>query len=69
MFTSKPQHDIHMYIVIYLFSYFILIIIYFFILLFTFFPTNFRPYTIVGAYIDVDPWNLLSPYWEGVFQD
>jgi hypothetical protein len=55
MFTSKPQHDIHMYIVIYLFSYFILIIIYFFILLFTFFPTNFRPYTIVGAYIDVDP--------------
>jgi hypothetical protein len=32
MCTSKPQHDMHMYKVIYLFYYFILIIIYFFII-------------------------------------
>jgi hypothetical protein len=30
MFTSKPQHDMHMHKVIYLFSYFISIIFYFF---------------------------------------
>jgi hypothetical protein len=32
MCTSKPQHDMHMYMVIYLFYYFILFIIYFFII-------------------------------------
>jgi hypothetical protein len=42
MFTSKPQHDMHMYMVIYLFYYFILIIIYFFIIYI--FSTNFGLY-------------------------
>jgi hypothetical protein len=37
MFTSKPQHDMHMYMVIYLFYYFIWIIIYF-IIIYIFLP-------------------------------